>query len=68
MNNDSIGWFTKTLSFYFLSLILGAINIGAGGGDYLNIFHALTQMPRGALCFMSKNRSYWYLPGKEEGR
>ncbi|MBR3108168.1 MAG: O-antigen ligase family protein [Clostridia bacterium] len=31
MNNDSIGWFTKTLSFYFLSLILGAINIGAIG-------------------------------------
>ncbi len=64
--NLIFGFFPYALFFIvpsqlWLSL-MGAINIGAGAGDYINVFNALTQMPRGALCFMSKNRSYWYLP------
>ena len=43
----------------------GAISIGAGAGDYTNVFNALTQMPKGSLCYMSKNRSYWYMPEKQ---
>lgn len=42
--------------------LCGAMNIGSGAGDYLNVFNALTQMPKGSLCFMSGNRSYWYIP------
>ena len=45
--------------------VFGATGIGSGAGDYLNVFHAVTQMPKGALCFMSGIRSYWYLPTKE---
>lgn len=42
--------------------VFGAFNIGAGGGDYINAFNALTQMPKGSLCFMSGMHSYWYRP------
>ena len=42
--------------------LFGATSLGAGAGDYINVFHAATQMPRGALCYMSSNRSYWYMP------
>lgn len=44
--------------------IFGLLGLGAGAGDYINVFNALTQMPKGSLCFMSKNRSYWYIPKK----
>ena len=43
---------------------LGAIAISMGVGDYYNVFNALTQMPRGARCFMEKQNSYWYMPEK----
>lgn len=41
-------------------------NIAAGAGDYINIYHALTQMPKGSLTFMSGMHSYWYMPGQDE--
>lgn len=41
---------------------LGAICISMGVGDYYNVFNALTQMPKGARCFMEKQNSYWYMP------
>lgn len=44
---------------------LGALAIGAGAGDYYNVFNALTQMPRGARVYAYGLHSYWYLP--EEG-
>ena len=45
---------------------LGAIAISMGVGDYYNVFNALTQMPRGARCFMEKQNSYWYMPEEEK--
>lgn len=45
---------------------LGALSIGMGAGDYYNVFHALTQMPRGARTYIYQFNSWWYLPEKEE--
>ena len=41
---------------------LGVIGISMGAGDYYNVFNALTQMPKGARCFMEKQNTYWYMP------
>ena len=43
---------------------MGVFAIPMGVGDYYNIFNALTQMPKGARCFMEKQNSYWYMPEK----
>ena len=43
---------------------LGVVAIGMGVGDYYNVFNALTQMPKGARCFMEKQNSYWYMPNE----
>ena len=45
----------------FLGL-LGAFNIASGGGDFINVFNALTQMPKGARTYLYKFNSYWYIP------
>ena len=42
--------------------IWGMGNIGAGAGDYINIFNALRQVPKGGLIYMSGVHSYWYMP------
>ena len=42
----------------------GLIAISAGFGDYINVFFALTQMPKGAKTYMSGFHSFWYMPGK----
>lgn len=42
----------------------GLIAISAGFGDYINVFFALTQMPKGAKTYMSGFHSYWYEPEK----
>jgi len=47
--------------FTFLGT-LGAIAIPCGAGDYLNVWNALTQMPKGSLTYLSGMHSYWYLP------
>ncbi len=41
---------------------LGAIAIPCGVGDYMNAWNGATQMPRGALTYLSGMHSYWYLP------
>jgi hypothetical protein len=41
---------------------LGALAIGAGAGDYFNVYNALTQMPRGARTYMCGMHSFWYIP------
>ena len=41
---------------------LGAISIPCGAGDYLNVYNALTQMPKGAKTYLYKFHSYWYMP------
>lgn len=46
---------------------LGTLALGAGAGDYINVYHALTQMPKGARTYLYQFNSWWYLPqGKEE--
>ena len=39
---------------------LGAVSLGAGMGDYINIFNCLTQVPKGALVYMNGLHTYWY--------
>lgn len=41
---------------------LGAIAIGMGAGDYMNVFNAVTQMPKGARTYVYSFNSYWYMP------
>lgn len=43
---------------------LGVFSIGAGAGDYLNVFNTLVQVPKGAKVYMSGMHSYWYIPKK----
>lgn len=42
-------------SFAFFSLLFGI-------GDFLNIFNAIFQMPRGSLTQLYGFNSYWYIP------
>ena len=41
---------------------LGALAIPAGFGDYMNVFNAATQMPKGSLTYLYKTNSYWFMP------
>lgn len=40
----------------------GAIALGGGAVDYLNVFNALTQVPKGAFVYMYGTNSFWYKP------
>ena len=42
--------------------VLASFNIASGVGDYLNVFNAITQMPKGARTYLHHFNSYWYLP------
>jgi len=33
-----------------------------GVGDYLNVFNAIRQMPKGSMCQLSGINSYWFMP------
>ena len=41
---------------------LGAFAIPMGIGDYYNVYNCLTQVPKGALVYLSGMHSYWYVP------
>lgn len=41
---------------------LGSFAIAFGAGDYINVFNALTQMPRNAVTYLYRLNSYWYIP------
>lgn len=41
---------------------LGAVCISMGAGDYLNVYNALTQMPKGARTYLHGFNSWWYMP------
>lgn len=41
---------------------MGALAVGMGAGDYINVFNALTQIPKGARTYMHGMHSYWYMP------
>lgn len=56
---------------YLLALLLlpspvlgafGACSLIMGAGDYYNIYHAATQMPRGARTYLHGFNSFWYMP------
>lgn len=44
----------------FLGLF-GLLCIGSGFGDYINVFNALTQMPKGSKTYLNGFHSYWYI-------
>jgi hypothetical protein len=41
---------------------LGAMSLGMGAGDYINVWNALWQMPKGALTYLYGFHSFWYRP------
>ena len=47
---------------YTFFLAFGTLSAGMGAGDYYNVFHALTQMPKGARTYLYQFNSFWYLP------
>ena len=47
-----------------IAAFFGAIALGSGAGDYMNVFNALTQVPKGALIYMYGVNSFWYKPQK----
>ena len=42
--------------------VFGAFGISAGAGDFYNVYHAVTQMPKGSWTYLHKFNSYWYMP------
>ena len=42
--------------------IFASFNISSGAGDYLNVYNAITQMPKGARTYLHHFNSYWYIP------
>ena len=64
--NLAFGFLPYAVGLIFPSLgwlgLFGAFCIGAGAGDYYNVFNALTQMPRGARAYMYGLNTYWYMP------
>jgi len=44
---------------------MGALAISGGVGDYYNVFNAATQVPKGAMTYLSGMHSYWYMPKKD---
>ena len=46
---------------------MGMLSLAMGAGDYYNVFNALTQMPKGALTYLSGFHSYWYIPEVDGG-
>ena len=42
--------------------IVASYNLSSGSGDYLNVYNAITQMPKGARTYLHHFNSYWYIP------
>ena len=63
--NIILGLIPYVLFFVFPNIVfLGAFGlscIGAGFGDYLNIYNAIKQMPKGAKTYLNGMHSYWYI-------
>lgn len=41
--------------------LFGIICIGMGFGDYINIYNAIKQMPKGSKTYLCGMHSYWYM-------
>ena len=66
--NLMFGWIPYVLfllhpQWVFLG-VMGAFAIPMGIGDYYNVYNCLTQVPKGALVYLSGMHSYWYVPKK----
>lgn len=66
--NLVFGWIPYVLfllhpQWVFLG-VMGAFAIPMGIGDYYNVYNCLTQVPKGALVYLSGMHSYWYVPKK----
>ena len=48
-------------------LTWGALSLSMGAGDYYNVYNAVTQMPKGAMTYLHRFNSYWYMPKENEG-
>ena len=46
--------------------LVGAFCTSMGFGDYINVFNALTQMPKDAKTFLYGFHSYWYRDSRRE--
>ena len=46
---------------WLLPGMIGALCFSMGFGDYINVFNALTQMPKGAKTYLYGSHSYWYM-------
>lgn len=46
--------------------LIGFIAVPCGAGDYINVYNALTQVPKDAKVFMHKTSTYWYKPSVNE--
>lgn len=64
--NIVFGFIPYIIGMIFPNLLfftaLGTLAIGAGAGDYYNVFNAVTQMPKGAKTYLYQFNSYWYMP------
>jgi len=64
--NLVFGFLPYMLFYFFPQAVwpgaLGALCIGMGFGDYINVFNALRQMPRGSRTYLYGMHSYWYMP------
>ena len=54
-----LGLFIPQIS---IAAFFGAMSLGSGAGDYMNVFNALTQVPKGARIYMYGVNSFWYKP------
>lgn len=45
-----------------LLALFGMLNLASGAGDYMNIFNALTQVPKDGKIYMYYLHTYWYHP------
>lgn len=41
--------------------LFGIICLGMGFGDYINVYNAIRQMPKGSKTYLCGMHSYWYL-------
>ena len=42
--------------------VFSVLNILGGGGDYMNTYNAIRQMPKGSMQQLSGFNSYWFMP------
>lgn len=63
--NIILGVIPYVVFFIFPNLIglglFGILCIGMGFGDYLNVYNAIKQMPKGSKTYLCGIHSYWYL-------